>query len=42
LLLLALAAALAIFRAPPLGRRASLLLAAPRPHAYLLQLERPD
>jgi hypothetical protein len=40
--LLALAAALAIFRAPPLGRRVSLLLAAPRPHAHLLQLERPD
>jgi hypothetical protein len=41
-LLLALAAALAIARAPTLGRRVSLLLTAPRPHAHLLQLERPD
>jgi hypothetical protein len=42
LLLLALAAAFAALRAPPLGRRFSLLLTAPRPHAHLLQLERPD
>jgi hypothetical protein len=41
-LLFALAAALAIARAPALGRRVSLLLAPPRPHAHLLQLERPD
>jgi hypothetical protein len=42
LLLLALAAWLALLRAPGLGRRVSLLLAAPRPYPYLLQLERPD
>jgi hypothetical protein len=41
-LLLALAAGFALLRAPPLGRRVSLLLAAPRPYVYLLQLERPD
>jgi hypothetical protein len=41
-LLLALAAAFAVVRAPTLGRRVSLLLTAPRPHAHLLQLERPD
>ena len=41
-LLLALAAAFAVARAPTLGRRVSLLLTAPRPHAHLLQLERPD
>ena len=42
LLPLALTAGFALLRAPPLGRRVSLLLAAPRPHAFLLQLERPD
>jgi hypothetical protein len=42
LLLFALAAGFALPRAPPLGRRVSLLLAAPRPYAFLLQLERPD
>ncbi len=42
LLLFALAAALAALGIPGLGRRISPLLAAPRPHPYLLQLERPD
>jgi hypothetical protein len=41
-LLLALAAGFALLRAPLLGRRFSLLLAAPRPYVYLLRLERPD
>jgi hypothetical protein len=42
LLLFALAAELAVFGLPYLGRRVLPLLAAPRPHPYLLQLERPD
>jgi hypothetical protein len=42
LLLFGLAARFALLRPPPLGRRISLLLAAPRPYTYLLQLERPD
>lgn len=42
LLLFALAAGLAGLGIPGLGRRISPLLAAPRPHPYLLQLERPD
>lgn len=42
LLLLALAAALALGGLPRLGRRVSLLIAAPRPYPYLLPLERPD
>jgi hypothetical protein len=41
-LLVALAAAFAVVRAGPLGRHMPLLLAAPRPHPYLLRLERPD
>jgi hypothetical protein len=41
-LLLALAAELAILATPGIGRKVSLLLAAPRPHPYLLRLERPD
>jgi hypothetical protein len=42
LLLLALAAAVALGGLPKLGRRVSLLLAAPRSYLYLLPLERPD
>jgi hypothetical protein len=42
LLLLVLAAELAVLSAPGLGRRLKLLLAAPRPYPYLLELERPD
>jgi hypothetical protein len=42
LLLFALAAGLALLRAPRLGPRISLQLSTPRPHAHLLQLERPD
>jgi hypothetical protein len=42
LVLVALAAAFALLRAAPLGRSMPLLLAAPRPHPYLLRLERPD
>ncbi len=42
LLLIALAAAFALLRAAPLGGAVPLLLAAPRPHPYLLRLERPD
>src|SRR6266511_1337108 len=42
LLRVALAAGLAALGIPGLGRRISPLLAAPRPHPYLLQLERPD
>jgi hypothetical protein len=42
LLLVALAAAFALLRVASLGRAVPLLLAAPRPHPYLLRLERPD
>jgi hypothetical protein len=42
LLLFALAAGLAAMGIPGLGRLISPPLAAPRPHPYLLQLERPD
>jgi hypothetical protein len=42
LLLVAIALALALLRAAPLGRAVPLILAAPRPHPYLLRLERPD
>jgi hypothetical protein len=42
LLLLALAAELGVLGAPGLGRRVSLLLAAPRSSPFLLRLERPD
>jgi len=42
LLLLALAMELAVLAMPRLGRRLALLASAPRPYAYLLELERPD
>jgi hypothetical protein len=42
LLLLALAAELGVLGAPGLGRRVSLLVAAPRSYPFLLRLERPD
>ena len=42
LLFFALAAALSALGIPGFGRRILPLLAAPRPHPYLLQLERPD
>ena len=42
LLLLALGMELAVLAMPRLGRRLALLASAPRPYAYLLDLERPD